>query len=112
MALSQNGASVVAQTGWSPTDSLPVVNMSLTGDNSYPTGGYPSFKAFVEQKLGRGLESIVSVSGIGIGGGAGFHTSYDGANDKLLVHAGATALQVANATDLSAVAFNLTIVAR
>lgn len=105
-------ATVLAQIGWSPNNSTPIMNLSITGDAAYATGGSASFKAFVESKIGRGLESIVAVVGIGIGGGAGYHLSYDTANDKLLVHAGATGLQVANATDLSAVTFNATIIAQ
>ncbi len=111
MALNQSGAAVISQHGWSPTDSIPIINMTLTGDAAYPAGGYPSFKDFVAQKLERGLERIISVYGIGIGGGAGYHVSYDGANDKLLVHAGATALEIAPG-DISTVVFNLTIFAR
>lgn len=94
--------------GFSPTDVTGVINATIIGDSSYPTGGTASFSAYVTEKLVRGV-TVVAVHGIGIGGGAGYHLSYDKANDKLLVHVGATALQVPNGTDLSGVTFNATI---
>jgi hypothetical protein len=94
--------------GFSPTDIVGVINATIVGDGSYPTGGTASFTAYVQEKLARGV-TVVSVHGIGIGGGSGYHLSYDKVNDKLKAHAGATGLEVANATDLSSVSFNATI---
>lgn len=97
-----------AEAGFSPTDIAGVVNASLVGDSAYATGGTAAFSTFMQTKLERGV-SVIAVFGIGIGGGAGYHLSYDATNDKLLVHVGATGLEVANATDLSAVTFNATV---
>lgn len=106
MALNPSTTTLGQQHGWSPTDAQITISIaSMTGDASYATGGYSDFKALVEQKTERGLESIVAVCGFGTGGGVRYDLKYNTSTSKLMVFVGSTGAEVANATDLSGITF-------
>lgn len=109
MALSAAGITRVGNAGDIATRPAFIESLSFLGDNSYPTGGY-AFDAVVEEKLGVGLE-IIAAHGIGQGA-AGYHVLYVKSTGKLMVLVGATALELAGATDLSAVTFTVTVFAK
>ncbi len=94
--------------GFSPTDVTGVIQATIVGDGAYATGGTANFSAYMQENLVRGV-TVVAAQGIGVGGGSGYHAIYDAENDKLRVHAGATALEVSNGVDLSAVTFTMNI---
>lgn len=85
-------------------NSLHVAKFTLVGDGAYPTGGTASFTDFMSLKLEKEV-TIVDVKGIG----TGYVLTYDFTNDKLKAFDG-TLTEPANATDLSGVTFDMTVV--
>lgn len=85
----------------------------LTLDNSYPTGGYSLTLAILKARNARIIEGVI-VSG-GNAAAATRKFSWDSVNQKLMAHQTGAALsgvfsETANATDLSAVILDLTII--
>lgn len=86
--------------------------ISFAADGAYPTGGSAGFLALAQAKIGA-AKNIIAVLAQDCGG---YMPAYDFTNDKLKVYYGdnnnasdAPAVEVPNATDLSAVTFNLVI---
>lgn len=69
----------------------------VTGDDSYPTGGYPITPAIF------GLTTFDTVL---VPSSSGYTANYNAATGKIVVYASANT-QVANAVDLSAVTFRI-----
>lgn len=87
--------------------------ISFAADGSYPTGGTAAFQAAVQAKTGVG-RAIVAIIPQDCGG---YVPVYDQANDKLKVYYGdydpaaaGPMVEVPNATNLSAVTFNLVVI--
>jgi hypothetical protein len=94
------------------TQPVFVDRLSFAGDGAYPTGGTAAFQAKLRAKTGD-QRQILAVIPQDCGG---YHVVYDHAADKLKVYHGnndggadGPAVEVPNATDLSAVTFNLAI---
>jgi hypothetical protein len=108
----------VAYRNEGPSEQAYVDLITFPGDTSYPTGGSADFQAFYHSAVyaATGLKpegrAIVSAYGHGVVGGVLHTLVYDRANDKLLVYTGADGTQVANATNLSAVTFTLTVLSK
>ncbi len=83
---------------------LHVAKFTLVGDGAYPTGGTAAFTTFMSTNLAKSVK-IVDVKGIG----TGYILTYDYTNDKLKAFDG-TLTEPANATDLSGVTFDVTVV--
>jgi hypothetical protein len=87
--------------------------ISLVGDNSYPTGGMTGVQAAL-RALTADQREIADVRSIGPNGG--YMPVWDKANGKLLCYVCAGAAtppaEVANATNLSAVTFKLLVTSK
>lgn len=100
---------LAAQTGEAPGAPTFVERLSFVGDDSYPTGGTAAFQQFVRDILGgRAIEIIDIIPG----DCADNVPYYDKTNDKLKVRVLSTGAEVANATNLSGVTFNLTVLGK
>lgn len=83
-------------------------NLSIVGDDAYPTGGTADFAAAINASL-KSNPTVLAVSGYGKTAGAITHfVEYDAANDKLKAYVLA-GTEVPNATDLSGVTFDLMV---
>lgn len=98
----------IEEAGLSPSDPNPILVISFTGDSSYPIGGYTAFSTFVATNTARST-NVVAVTGFGDKSGTSYTVQYDAANDTLKVRAGATGIELADTTDLSTVAFVVTV---
>ena len=96
---------LVKAGGKVPSAPLFAERISVLGDSSYPTGGTASFSATVAAAVGRAVDIVDVISG----DCGDNHVEYDAANDKLKVRVISTGAEVANATNQSAVTFNLTV---
>lgn len=86
--------------------------ISLPGDSAYPTGGSP-----IDTALAGKIGSSNNVLAVIPQDCGGYHVAYDHVNGKLKVYrqdydasADGPSVEVPNATDLSAVTFNLVVV--
>lgn len=80
--------------------------ISFAGDGAYPTGGTPGFQTAIQALLKAGRKVLTVIPG-----DCGDNlVTYDSANDKLKCRVASTGAEVANAANLSAVTFNLTVV--
>lgn len=79
--------------------------VNFHGDNAYPTNGTPGFRALIQALFGDG-RTVLAVVPQDCGG---YTAAYDSVADKLKVWA-ANNTEVANATDLSGVTFNLLVI--
>ena len=101
-----------------PTTLSFIDRISFPGDTSYPTGGSASFQSFyhLAEYAPNGLtpdgRRIISAFGHAVIGGVLHHAVYDPATDKLLVYTAAGGTEVANATNLSAATFSLTVLSK
>lgn len=104
-------ATLVGKQGQAPLRPSFQIRLSFVGDSSYPTGGTADFSDWLAARLGYNVTPL-QVVGFGKTAGAITHfAEYDAANDKLMVFVLA-GTQVPNATDISAVTFDLMISAR
>ena len=91
--------------------------ISHVGDDAYPAGGSADYSDFINARLFGdasvpGKRQLLDVTGYGLTAGAITHfVQYDVANDKLVVYLLAGA-EVAGATDLSTVTFDLAVTSR
>lgn len=86
-------------------------DVSVVGDGSYPTGGSAGVTAKLKALRG---DSRAPISGQCYAAG-GYVVEFDAKNDKLVVYeqdGGGALAEVANATDLSAVTFKMTITSK
>jgi len=87
--------------------------VSFDGDANYPIGGYSGFEALAQAAISRGAVDVIGVIGQGC---EGYDVSYDRTNDKLQVWRTGDADnpkdEVPDATNLSAVTFNVVVVSR
>ena len=89
-----------------------LVNLTIVGDDAYPTGGTAAFQDAVRAATGNEIE-VMAVVGNDCGG---YIPNYDKTNDKLVVYeAGADAAaldEVTDTTDLSSTTFQLLILGK
>jgi len=93
-----------------PSDPIFVVDVSFTGDTSYPSDGTPGFQALVNAAVFGGKSSLEILAIMDFSCGQ-YIPYYDKDNDKLLVFDGghATWNEVGNGTNLGGTTFNLTV---
>jgi hypothetical protein len=97
------------------TDASPLrlIDITLTGDDAYPTGGTATFEATLRGLIAAARPQGGSLSGLKLLAinnnhpGTTYDLRYDAVNDKLVVRALADNTQPANATDLSGSTFRL-----
>ncbi len=80
----------------------PFSKFTVTGDNSYPTGGYPITKAQMGYPNSVDVFAFPGSTNIG---GVDYNTKWDDANQKLKVYVDSTGLEVAPGVDLTALVF-------
>lgn len=102
-------ATIRARAGNRSEKEVHVDFLSFAGDGAYPTGGTAAFKAYVQNQTGKAIDQVLGVIPQSCGDNK---PEYDIANDKLFVRVISTAAEVANATNLSAVTFNLIVLWR
>lgn len=83
--------------------------ISFAGDNAYPTGGTPGFKALFQAKTKDQRQPIAVVAQDTNGL---YSVGYDEVNDKLKVFSVQNHAEVANATDLSATTFVVVVTSK
>lgn len=89
-----------------------VDQISLPGDDSYVTGGTLDFDGYMQFLLGDSRDVIGVISG-DCGNNEAIYIPNAGATPgKLQVRVRSTGLEVANAVDLSATTFNLTVLSK
>ena len=103
MALSQFTRAL--QQGQKASAPTPTDRVSFTGDNNYPTGGYPGFTALLQTMSGDGRTPLAFISQ----DCGGYHAVLT-TDDKLKVFwcagSGAPMTEVTAGTNLSGVTFN------
>lgn len=86
--------------------------MSFDGDGAYTTGGTADFDAVVKAALGDDRDVIAVISG-DCGDNDCVYVPDAGATPgKLKVYVRTTGVEVANAANLSAVTFNVTVISK
>lgn len=105
---------LAASAGANPSDPVFHDRLSFAGDATYPTGG-SAFLAKFQTKCGAGREILAIVPG----DCGGYHVAYDHSSGKLKVYysdlnavGDGPDIEVPNATDLSAVTFNLLVLSK
>lgn len=112
MAITVTNFTVGEQQGTQHTSPTLIIRTSMAGDAAYATGGSAAFEAALAQAVVRSAVEVTAVHGFGLTAGAITHfVRWDNTNGKLLAYVLA-GTQVPNATDLSAVTFDLTITCR
>lgn len=108
--------------GGKPSTPTIILPMTVVGDSSYPTGGTGGFMAAVKAAAitaGCHLGPILKTDIVGIipKDLKGYQLGYDSSADKLIVYyfdnngaSDSAGIEVANATDLSAVTFSFGLV--
>lgn len=88
---------------------LFVDQLSFAGDSAYPTGGSTNFDQFVRDLTNDG-RNVIAVIGNDCGANDVHYVPPVGSTPgKLKVYVRATGVEVANATDLSAVTFQVVV---
>lgn len=109
MALLPASVTVVSEQGETTMRPSFIHRFTIPGDAAYATGG-SLFEATMLEVAGQDV-TVNSVSGYGFTAGAITHLPYYNATTgRLLVYVLATGAQAANAADLSAVTFDLTVI--
>lgn len=89
------------------SESIYCVTFTIEGDDAYPTGGTLGFQAIVSQLLGRESATLLQATGWAAGYIAHWNATTDAFQVFNLASSGA---EVANATDLSATTFQVTVI--
>lgn len=97
------------------TDASPIryIDITLTGDDAYPTGGTATFEATLRSLIAAERPQGGSLGGLKLlainnnHAGTTYDLRFDADNDKLVVRALADNAQPSNATDLSGSTFRL-----
>lgn len=109
MALDATTAVTIGEQGETCMRPSIINRFTLDGDAAYVTGGSAGFEAIVRTIVGQRV-TINAVVGHGYTAGDWTHiVRYNRTADTLLVYVLATGAQAANAADLSAVEFDITV---
>jgi hypothetical protein len=79
--------------------------LQFAGDNAYPAGGSPNFRAFVRQAVARGSLDIIAVLPLDT---AGYGVFYDQATDRLRITAPGGGAEATG--DLSGTTFRVLVI--
>ena len=99
------------EAGKSPSDPVFHCAFTMVGDAAYPTGGTLGFAAALSAAYPNRSFSATSIIAAR-GGATGYVAEYLPATDALKVYVRTTGVEVANTTDLSAVTFDMYVVAK
>jgi hypothetical protein len=95
----------------SASEPTRMLELTIVGDNAYPTGGTTGFSALVAAAA-TVREGVTVMAVVDVGGIAGHYPVYDAANDRLKIFVRTTGVEVANTTDLSGTTFRMAVFAK